>query len=151
MVAVFAQGAQWQFKDWRLGNGNPTQIFNKVKGFHLKMSGMPLDANIAKWSVTTIEIDSQKRHLDRAKLLTFWDELDKLEFLSFCFQMEFFGVFYKILIKIDHFFFNKRSYFENCQQYFFGLMTLFNKLHTFSIIIYNFVCYKYNIQFSIKY
>lgn len=77
VVAVFAQGAQWQFKDWRLGNGNPTQIFNKVKGFHLKMSGMPLDANIAKWSVTTIEIDSQKRHLDRAKLLTFWDELDK--------------------------------------------------------------------------
>lgn len=41
---------------------------------------MPLDANIAKWSVTTIEIDSQKRHLDRAKLLAFWDELDKYEF-----------------------------------------------------------------------
>lgn len=77
VVAVFAQGAQWQFKDWQLGDGNPTQIFNKVKGFHLKMSGIPLDPNIAKWSVTTIELSSRARHLDRAKLLIFWEELDK--------------------------------------------------------------------------
>ena len=77
MVAVFAHGAQWQFKDWPLGEGIPTQIFNKVKGFHLKMSGIPLDPNIAKWPITTVELDTRKRHLDRARLLTIWDELDK--------------------------------------------------------------------------
>jgi parafibromin len=77
VVAVFAHGAQWQFKDWPLGEGNPVEIFNKVKGFHLKLSGLPLDENIAKWSVTTIELDPHKRHLDRARLLAFWDELDK--------------------------------------------------------------------------
>jgi parafibromin len=77
VVAVFAQGAQWQFKDWPLGDGNPSEIFSKVKGFHLKLSGIPLDDNIAKWSVTTIELDPHKRHLDRARLLSFWDELDK--------------------------------------------------------------------------
>lgn len=77
VVAVFAHGAQWQFKDWPLGEGIPTQIFNKVKGFHLKMSGIPLDPNIAKWPITTVELDTRKRHLDRARLLTIWDELDK--------------------------------------------------------------------------
>lgn len=77
VVAVFAFGAQWQFKDWQLGEGNPAQIFRKVKGFHLKLSGYPLDANIARWPVTTIELDPRKRHLDRARLLCFWDELDK--------------------------------------------------------------------------
>jgi len=77
VVAVFAQGAQWQFKDWLLGEGNPAEVFSKVKGFHLKLSGIPLDPNIAKWSVTVIELDTHKRHLDRARLLSFWDELDR--------------------------------------------------------------------------
>ena len=76
-MAVFAQGAQWQFKDWPLGDGNPSEIFTKVKGFHMKLSGIPLDANISKWSVTIVELDQNKRHLDRARLLAFWDELDK--------------------------------------------------------------------------
>lgn len=76
-MAVFAQGAQWQFKDWMLGDGNPAEIFTKVKGFHLKLSGIPLDPNIAKWSVNVIELDPHKRHLDRARLLSFWEELDR--------------------------------------------------------------------------
>lgn len=77
VVAVFAQGKQWQFKDWPFGYGNPSEIFSKVKGFHLKMSGIPSDPNISKWSVSIIELDQHKRHLDRARLLSFWDELMK--------------------------------------------------------------------------
>ncbi len=77
VVAVFALGKQWQFKDWPLGYTNPVEIFSKVKGFHLKMTGMPIDPNIAKWSINIIELDPHKRHLDRARLLSFWDELDK--------------------------------------------------------------------------
>ena len=80
VVAVFAQGQQWQFKGWPFGNTNPpnpVDIFNKVKGFHLKIAGKPMDPNVAKWSVSIIELDEHKRHLDRARLLTFWDELDK--------------------------------------------------------------------------
>ncbi len=49
----------------------------KVKSFHLKWRGANSDANIGKWSITVIELDEHKRHLDRARLLTFWDELDK--------------------------------------------------------------------------
>ena len=80
VVAVFAQGQQWQFKGWPFGHTNPpnpVDIFNKVKGFHLKIAGKPMDPNVAKWSVSVIELDEHKRHLDRARLLTFWDELDK--------------------------------------------------------------------------
>jgi parafibromin len=76
VVAVFAQGPSWQFKDW-LWDGNPVEIFNKVKAFHIKWSGINLETNISKWSVTVIELDQNKRHLDRARLLTFWDELEK--------------------------------------------------------------------------
>jgi hypothetical protein len=32
---------------------------------------------MSKWSVTVIELDQNKRHLDRARLLTLWDELEK--------------------------------------------------------------------------
>ncbi len=80
VVAVFAQGQQWQFKGWPFGSTNPpnpADIFSKVKGFHLKLAGNPIDPNIAKWSVTVVELDPHKRHLDRARLLTLWDELDR--------------------------------------------------------------------------
>ena len=86
VVAVFAQGQQWQFKGWPFGSTNPpnpTEIFSKVKGFHLKMTGHPIDPNIAKWSVTVVELDPHKRHLDRARLLTLWDELDRYVFKVF--------------------------------------------------------------------
>lgn len=77
VVACFVQGQQWQFRDWKLGDGNPSEIFNRIKGFHLKISGMPSDPNISKWSVTVVELDHNKRHLDKARLLALWDELDK--------------------------------------------------------------------------
>jgi len=76
VVAVFAQGQSWQFRDW-LWDGNPVEIFKKVKAFHIKWSGINLETNMSKWSVTVIELNQNKRHLDRARLLTLWDELEK--------------------------------------------------------------------------
>ncbi|CAF0724683.1 unnamed protein product [Brachionus calyciflorus] len=77
VVAVFVHGKQWQFKDWPIGNANPLEIFQKIKAFHIKMVGVPVDPNIAKWSVSIIELDPHKRHLDRARLLSLWDELTR--------------------------------------------------------------------------
>lgn len=48
-----------------------------VKGYHLKWSQMKTDPNIAKWSVQMIELDQNKRHLDCARLRTFWETLDQ--------------------------------------------------------------------------
>ncbi|XP_071097734.1 parafibromin-like [Haliotis cracherodii] len=76
VVAVFVQGPAWQFKGWPW-NGNPVEIFSKIKAYHLKWSELPLDNNVAKWNVHVISLDRNKRHLDRANLQQFWERLDK--------------------------------------------------------------------------
>lgn len=75
VVAVFVQGQTWQFKGWPIGS-DPAVIFSLVKGFHLKYTSMPLDANVAKWNVRVINLD-QRRHLDKANFQQIWDQLDK--------------------------------------------------------------------------
>ncbi|KAK2163897.1 hypothetical protein LSH36_72g00007 [Paralvinella palmiformis] len=76
VVAVFVQGPAWQFKGWPW-SGIPVEIFVRMKGFHLKWREMPLDSNVRKWDVHVIELDRNRRHLDRASLQTFWEVLDK--------------------------------------------------------------------------
>jgi len=76
VVAVFAQGPAWQFKGWPWG-GNPVEIFQRIKAYHIKWAQLKTDTNISKWSVYTIELDQNKRHLDCARLRTFWDTLDQ--------------------------------------------------------------------------
>jgi len=49
-----------------------------VKAYHIKWQELPLDANIKKWSVHVLNLDRQKRHLDRATLNQFWEILDRL-------------------------------------------------------------------------
>lgn len=76
VVAVFVQGPAWQFKGWPW-NGNPVDIFSRIKAYHLKWQELPLDANIKKWSVHVLNLDHHKRHLDRATLNQFWEILDR--------------------------------------------------------------------------
>ena len=66
----------WQFKGWPW-NGNPTEIFSKICGFHIKWDEVSLEKNIANWAVHTIQLSRSKRHLDRAKLMLFWEVLDR--------------------------------------------------------------------------
>ncbi|XP_045468144.1 parafibromin-like [Harmonia axyridis] len=75
VVAVFVMGPAWQFKGYPWEN--PVEIFAKVAAFHLKYDEMKIDANVAKWAVTVIELSRTKRHLDRAALMVFWEKLDK--------------------------------------------------------------------------
>jgi parafibromin len=76
VVAVFVQGPAWQFKGWPW-NGNPVDIFSRIKAYHLKWAELPLDANVKKWSVHVLNLDRNKRHLDRATLNQFWEILDR--------------------------------------------------------------------------
>jgi len=76
VVAVFVMGQAWQFKGWPW-NGNPTEIFSKICGFHIKWDEVNLEKNIANWAVHTIQLSRSKRHLDRAKLMLFWEILDR--------------------------------------------------------------------------
>ncbi|XP_055375162.1 parafibromin [Condylostylus longicornis] len=76
VVAVFVMGPAWQFKGWPW-DGNPVEIFSKICAFHLRFNEQKLDQNVAKWAVTILNLSQNKRHLDRAVLMTFWEKLDK--------------------------------------------------------------------------
>jgi len=76
VVAVFVMGQAWQFKGWPW-DGNPTQIFSKVAAFHLKWDESSLEKNIGNWAVNIIQLSRNKRHLDRARLMVFWEMLDR--------------------------------------------------------------------------
>jgi len=76
VVAVFVMGQAWQFKGWPY-DGNPTVIFSKICGFHIKWDEMVTEKNIANWAVNIIQLSRTKRHLDRARLMVFWEILDK--------------------------------------------------------------------------
>ncbi|ELU13919.1 hypothetical protein CAPTEDRAFT_183964 [Capitella teleta] len=76
VVAVFVQGPAWQFKGWPWG-GNPVDIFDRVRAFHLKWRELPVDANVQKWAVRVLNLDRQRRHLDRSQLQIVWEDLDR--------------------------------------------------------------------------
>lgn len=76
VVAVFVMGPTWQFKGWPW-DGNPVEIFSKICAFHMKYDEMKLDANVARWAVSVLNISRTKRHLDRSILMTFWEKLDQ--------------------------------------------------------------------------
>ncbi|XP_055594284.1 parafibromin [Uranotaenia lowii] len=75
VVAVFVMGPAWQFKGWPW-DGNPVEIFAKIAAFHLRYDEMKLDANVARWAVTVLNVSRTKRHLDKASLMVFWEKLD---------------------------------------------------------------------------
>ncbi|TPX63356.1 hypothetical protein CcCBS67573_g08699 [Chytriomyces confervae] len=70
IVAVFATGQEWQFKNWKLGP--PVNIFSRVKGFCLKYVEDPINDKIKTWNVNLLNIHRSKRHLDAQTVNDFW-------------------------------------------------------------------------------
>ena len=52
-------------------------LLQSVKAYHIKWAQLKPDSNIAKWCVHLIELDQNKRHLDNARMRTFWETLDQ--------------------------------------------------------------------------
>lgn len=52
------------------------ESFILVAAFHLRYDEMKLDANVAKWAVKILNVSREKRHLDRAVFMSFWEQLD---------------------------------------------------------------------------
>jgi parafibromin len=48
-----------------------------VAAFHVKWDEAILEKNVANWAVNIIQLSREKRHLDRARIMTFWETLDK--------------------------------------------------------------------------
>jgi len=78
-------GAESDILDCRTGDKKPSWCCAGVvivKAYHIKWQELPIDTNIKKWSVHVLNLDRQKRHLDRATLNQFWEILDRLFRLS---------------------------------------------------------------------
>lgn len=60
-----------------VSDGSISCYFPTVAAFHLKWDDSTLEKNIGNWAVNIIQLSREKRHLDRAKLMTFWEILDR--------------------------------------------------------------------------
>ena len=76
VVAVFALGQPWQFKDWPEKYSKPVELFNRVLGVHLTMDDRAVDANVLSWNCKVLKINQSKRHLDTGAVNEFWAHLD---------------------------------------------------------------------------
>ncbi|KAJ3122892.1 accessory factor associated with RNA polymerase II, partial [Physocladia obscura] len=74
IVAVFATGQEWQFKNWRFGP--PVNIFARVRGFCLKYVDDPVNEKIKGWNVIQFNIHKTKRHLDTQTVNDFWTAVE---------------------------------------------------------------------------
>ena len=96
VVAVFAEGPEWQFKGWKWGeptkqapgpDGKPVdvvppdipivKIFSRAIGFHVHFEGEAPHANCEAWSVTKLELSRTKRYLDAGKVNQIWLAVDE--------------------------------------------------------------------------
>lgn len=76
VVAVFALGQPWQFKDWPEKYAKPVELFTRVLGVHLTMDDRAVDANVLSWNCKVLKINQSKRHLDAGAVNEFWAHLD---------------------------------------------------------------------------
>lgn len=74
IVAVFATGQEWQFKNWRFGT--VVNILAKVKGFCVTFNDEPLNDKLKNWNVTSLTIHRSRRHLDAQEVSRFWSVVD---------------------------------------------------------------------------
>ena len=75
VVAVVAQGAEWQFKGWRYPK--PVDLFGKAFGFYIGIEGAPIPQVLLGWNVKLGKLNRDKRGLDSVTYAQFWNGLDE--------------------------------------------------------------------------
>ncbi|XP_033153225.1 parafibromin [Drosophila mauritiana] len=76
VIAVFAMGPRWQFKDWPKG-ANPAAIFHKLCAFHLHFKHTPMSNELRKMQVHSLALSPYERHSDSGILMEFWNKVDQ--------------------------------------------------------------------------
>lgn len=76
VIAVFAQGVAWQFKDWPEPFNTPAQLFSTVQGFHIKPDEEELDPKVKGWNVVVLNVHKTHPHLDLESVVALWRTLD---------------------------------------------------------------------------
>lgn len=77
VVAVFVQGPEWQFKDWKKYKEFQTvpDILSKVCGFHIMYEDEMVDQKVKQWRCKVLKLSKHKRHLDGPASSLFWQIL----------------------------------------------------------------------------
>jgi len=76
IVAVVAQGADWQFKNWKWST--TAEIFEKSMGYYFNVQGEDVPAIMKTWNVRCGKLVGDKgRDRDKATFATFWTGLDQ--------------------------------------------------------------------------
>jgi len=73
VVAVFASGKEWQFKDYPMKS--PAEIFDQTCGFHLCWDDEAIKDTISKWKVHKLKVSKAYRHKDQSVVMEFWQML----------------------------------------------------------------------------
>lgn len=91
VVAVFATGQPWQFKNWKWSE--PVNLFQNVLGVHLMFSDSEINPNVQSWNCKVLkvrlystymtacahvyhsQISRTQRHLDAGAMNQFWNML----------------------------------------------------------------------------
>lgn len=75
VVAVFCQGAAWQFKGWRYSD--PVDLFSRTFGFYVGFEGAAVPNELRGWNVKTGKVSRDRRGLDNVCLASFWSGLEE--------------------------------------------------------------------------
>lgn len=76
VVAVFINGHEWQFKDWKCGN-QKRELFARVRAYYLYYSGTKVPPTIEQWNVFKLELPRYKRHQDINVCTQFWGDFEQ--------------------------------------------------------------------------
>jgi len=77
VVAVVAEGKEWQFKDWPPGWKTPQEIFAKAKGFFFCFSDEVVPDQVTKWNVSVFQVSRHNRQKDVALQMDMWRCVDE--------------------------------------------------------------------------
>lgn len=86
VVAIFTNGADWQFKGWRWGRKEgreditPVEVFDRVPGFYLHFEDEAVPRAVSRWKVVPLGVSKSQRHLDKGLVARFWRQVD--DFIS---------------------------------------------------------------------
>jgi len=76
VIAIFAQGQEWQFKQYPKDWGGVAGIFSHAKGFYMHYEDEKVPKNVASWNVKPLTVNKVKRHHDGTAARKFWEDID---------------------------------------------------------------------------
>jgi len=76
VVAVFVNGQDWQFRDWKNGT-QKRELFARVRAYYLYFEGTKIPPSIETWNVLRLAIPRHKRHQDVNVLANLWNDLEQ--------------------------------------------------------------------------